>query len=100
MPDRTNLDQQVDGPYYLGPTSFMKVTTLTEPEELAQSAPDVAIVGAPWDDSTSPRRGARVGPRAVRVANYVNPDWHLDLEVAPFQVLKVVDYGDAVCYPG
>src|SRR5438105_841949 len=89
MPETPNLDKQVNGPFYLGPASFMKVPTLTEPEELDQSKPDVAIVGAPWDDSTSYRPGARFGPRAVRVANYVNPDWHLDLEVAPFQVLKV-----------
>jgi hypothetical protein len=33
------------------------------------------------------------------VANYQPPSWHLDLEVAPFEVLKVIDYGDAVCYP-
>jgi arginase family enzyme len=30
-------------------------------------------------------------PRAVRIANYQPPSWHLDLEVAPFGVLAVVD---------
>src|SRR5438105_7327203 len=100
MPETPNLDKQVNGPFYLGPASFMKVPTLTEPDELDQWKPDVAIVGAPWDDSTTYRPGARFGPRAVRVANYQPPSWHLDLEIAPFDVLSVIDYGDAVCPPG
>src|SRR5207248_1536864 len=100
MAETPNLDAQVNGPQYLGPATFMKVRALTEPEELERVAPDVAIVGAPWDDGTTYRPGARFGPRAVRVANYQPPSWHLDLQVAPFEVLTVVDYGDAVCYPG
>src|SRR5947207_14159848 len=100
MPKTPNLEAQVDGPQYLGPGTFMKVRMLTEPAELDELRPDVAIGGAPWDDSTTHRPGARFGPRAVRVANYRAPSWHLDLEVAPFEVLSVVDYGDAVCYPG
>src|SRR3989454_5463609 len=48
----------------------MKVRMLTEPAELDELRPDAAIVGAPWDDSTTYRPGARFGPRAVRVANY------------------------------
>jgi agmatinase len=100
MPNTPNLEAQVDGPQYLGPATFMKTRAVSEPEELDQIKPGVAIVGAPWDDSTTYRPGARFGPRAVRVANYQPPSWHLDLEVAPFEVLTVVDYGDAVCYPG
>ncbi|HEY6537755.1 MAG TPA: agmatinase [Candidatus Dormibacteraeota bacterium] len=90
----------MEGPSYLGPDSFAKVVRLSEPEELDRWQPDFAIVGAPWDDSTSYRPGARFGPRAVRVANCQLPDWHLDLEVAPLEELTVVDYGDAVCSPG
>ena len=78
----------------------MKTRVLSEPQELDAIHPDVAILGAPWDDGTTYRPGARFGPRAVRVANYQPPSWHLDLEIAPFEVLQVVDYGDAVCYPG
>jgi agmatinase len=97
---KPNLDAQVDGPQYLGPATFMKTPALSEPGELDDVRPDIAIVGAPWDDGTTYRPGARFAPRAVRVANYQPPSWHLDLEVAPFEVLKVIDYGDAVCYPG
>ena len=98
MPKTPNLDAQVDGPQYLGPATFMKVRSLSEPEQLDETRPNVAIVGAPWDDGTTYRPGARFGPRAVRVANYQPPSWHLDLEVAPFDVLSVIDYGDAVCH--
>jgi agmatinase len=100
MTKTPNLDAQVDGPQYLGPATFMKARALSEPEELDDVQPDIAVVGAPWDDGTTYRPGARFGPRAVRVANYQPPEWHLDLQVAPFSVLQVVDYGDAVCYPG
>jgi len=100
MPKTPNLDAQIDGPQYLGPATFMKARALSEPHELDAFKPDVAIVGAPWDDGTTYRPGARFAPRAVRVANYQPPSWHLDLEVAPFDILKVIDYGDAVCYPG
>ena len=95
-----NLRRQMEGPSYLGPTSFAKVVQLSEPEELDLWKPDFAIVGAPWDDSTTFRPGARFGPRAVRVANNQPPDWHIDLEVAPLEELTLVDYGDAVCPPG
>ena len=95
-----HLRRQMEGPSYLGPTSFAKVVQLSEPEELDRWKPDFAIVGAPWDDSTTFRPGARFGPRAVRVANNQPPDWHIDLEVAPLEELTLVDYGDAVCPPG
>src|SRR2546429_393780 len=85
MPKTPNLEAQVDGPQYLGPATFMKVRMLTEPAELDELRPDVAIVGAPWDDSTTYRPGARFGPRAVRVANYQPPSWNLDLEPAPLR---------------
>ena len=100
MPTTPNLEAQLGGPQYLGPATFMKTRVLSEPQELDAIHPDVAILGAPWDDGTTYRPGARFGPRAVRVANYQPPSWHLDLEIAPFEVLQVVDYGDAVCYPG
>jgi agmatinase len=90
----------MDGPQFLGPATFMKLRLLSEPEELEAERPDVAVLGAPWDDSTTYRPGARFGPRAIRTATYQPGDWHLDLEVAPFEILDVVDYGDAVCPPG
>jgi agmatinase len=94
------LREQMDGPSYLGPATFMKLPLLSEPSQLDEVKPDAAVMGAPWDDSVSSRPGARFGPRAVRTANYQPAEWHLNLEVAPFAELSVVDYGDAVCPPG
>ncbi len=94
------LQAQVDGPSYLGPGTFMKLPALHSPEDLDQWKPDAAIVGAPWDDGTTYRPGARFAPRAVRTANYQEAEWHLELEVAPMEQLRVVDYGDAACVPG
>ncbi len=89
-----------DGPAYLGPTTFCRVPQLSTPDQLDRVKPDIAIVGAPWDDGVTYRPGARFGPRAVRTASYQNPEWHLELEVAPLDVLRVIDYGDAMCMPG
>ena len=89
-----------DGPAYLGPTTFCRVPQLSTPEQLDAVKPDIAIVGAPWDDGVTYRPGARFGPRAVRTASYQTAEWHLELEVAPLEVLRVIDYGDAMCLPG
>ena len=91
---------QLGGSSFQGLATFMQVPLLTEPEQLDEQRPDVAIVGAPWDGSTTNRPGARYGPRALRAAAYNPGTYHLDLEVEMFEVLDVVDYGDAVCSHG
>jgi agmatinase len=94
------VERYADLPSYLGPTTFCKVPQLTTTDELDEVRPDVAIIGAPWDEGVSYRPGARFGPRAVRLATYQAAEWHLELEVAPLEVLRVIDYGDAFCVPG
>ncbi|MGC9963437.1 MAG: arginase family protein, partial [Acidimicrobiales bacterium] len=64
------MQRQLSGPSYAGPATFAQRPLLTEPEELDRWQPDVAIVGAPWDDSTTNRPGARFGPRALRALAY------------------------------
>src|SRR3982074_3526733 len=93
MPQTPNLEAQLSGPPYMGPATFMKVTALTEPEELDQSQPDVAIVGAPWDGGTTspprPRLRARGGAIGARVA-----------EVASRKIVPIVIGGDhSITYP-
>mgnify|MGYP001010657371 CR=1 FL=1 len=73
---------------------------LTEPEQLDEWQPDVAVVGAPWDDSTTNRPGARFGPRALRASAYDPGTYHLDLGIEIFDHLEVVDYGDAITSHG
>jgi agmatinase len=89
-----------DLPTYVGPVSFMRLPWLTDPAELRTQAVDVAIVGAPFDDAVSHRPGARFGPRAIREAQYTAGTIHsLQLDIDPFDVLKVVDAGDANIVP-
>jgi agmatinase len=87
-------------PAYVGLPSFQKLPWVTDADELARERPDVAIVGAPYDDSVSHRPGARFGPRAIRQASYhagaINS---LQLDIEPYDWLNVVDAGDAPVTP-
>ena len=60
---------------------------------------DVAIVGVPYDGSTSYRSGARFGPRAIREQSLLLWGYNNALNVAPFKALKVIDYGDVDIVP-
>ena len=89
-----------DLPSYVGPSTFQKLPWITDPAELRARGVDAAIVGAPFDDAVSHRPGARFGPRAIREANYGTGSLNsLQLDVEPFEVLNVVDAGDANVVP-
>jgi agmatinase len=90
----------MDLPTYVGPVSFMKLPWITDPAAIRKAKTDVAIIGAPFDDAVSHRPGARFGPRAIREAQYTSGMIHsLQLDVDPFDVLNVVDAGDANIVP-
>jgi agmatinase len=94
---RVNRDSE---PAYAGPgATFCKVDLVLDPKDLTGA--DVAIVGAPFDETTTGRPGARFGPRAIRLADMggAGQGHHLDLGVEPFDALTVVDYGDAEVVP-
>ena len=64
---------------------------------------DVVIVGAPVDSGTSHRSGAKFGPQAIRMGDYLPHDGerpHLALRVDPLQELKIADAGDLMMAPG
>jgi agmatinase len=64
---------------------------------------DVVIIGAPIDWGASHRAGARFGPKAIREADYLDPDMrrpHLPTGIDPFEVMSVVDAGDVKVPPG
>jgi agmatinase len=87
-------------PAYAGAAAtFSKLPLVLEPDQLRGA--DVAIVGAPVDETVTYRPGARFGPRAIRVADVggAPPRPNMDLGVDPFAVLTVVDYGDAEIVP-
>jgi agmatinase len=88
---------------YSGIATFMGLPLALTPEDLKAGKVDVAIAGAPVDTSLG-HRGAQYGPRYIRAdertlphtpAMLLNPD----TRVKPFEVLKVVDYGDAAVDP-
>jgi agmatinase len=95
------MREQLDLGYVFGGLStFGQRPFLTEPAQLESWQPDVAIVGAPYDNSTTNRPGARFGPRAMRASAYEPGTYHLDLGIEIFDWLEVVDYGDAYCPHG
>jgi agmatinase len=83
-------------PTYSGITSFLR-----RPYSKDLRGADVAVFGAPFDLATTNRSGARLGPRAIRIASaslaWCPPyRWGFD----PLDRLSVVDYGDLYFDPG
>jgi len=63
---------------------------------------DVVFVGAPYDSGTSHRPGARFGPQAIRMTDYLPHDGsrpHLALGVDPLAELRCADIGDVMMPP-
>jgi agmatinase len=95
------MQEQLELGYVFGGLStFGQRPLVTDAEQLDSWQPDVAIVGAPFDISTTNRPGARFGPRAIRALAYEPGTYHLDLGIEIFEHLEVVDYGDAYCPHG
>jgi len=95
------MQEQLELGYVFGGLrTFGQRPLLTDPEQLDAWQPHVAIVGAPFDLSTTNRPGARFGPKAIRSDAYEPGTYHLDLGIEIFDWLEVVDYGDAYCPHG
>jgi agmatinase len=88
-----------DLPSYVAAGTFQKLPLVSDAIELRERKPDVAIVGAPFDDAVTYRPGARFGPRAIRTANYARALNSLQVGVEPLEILDVVDAGDANIVP-
>jgi agmatinase len=107
--DRSTDPKREPGPInlqrYVGPLAFSGIPTflgvpicLTQ-DDLKAGKVDVAILGAPVD-MTLGHRGAAFGPRYIRADERILPNipsmlQNPDTRIQPFEVLKVVDYGDA-----
>jgi len=64
---------------------------------------DVIVVGAPIDSGTSHRSGAKMGPQAIRMGDYLTHDAsrpHLAMRIDPLQKLKIFDAGDLLMSGG
>lgn len=69
------------------------------PQSREVAAADVAIVGVPYDGSVSYRSGTRFGPRAIREQSLLLWGYNNVQQVAPFEKLKVIDFGDVDVVP-
>jgi agmatinase len=102
-PGPISLQRYVGTPAYSGIPTFMGVPVCLTQEDLKAGKVDVAILGAPVDVSTG-QRGAAYGPRYIRADERILPNvpaalQNPDTRIKPFEVLRVVDYGDAAVDP-
>src|SRR5205085_12013482 len=70
--------------------TFMRLPIERDPAKL-----DIAIVGVPWDGGTTNRPGARHGPREIRNMSTLMRRVHHASLVAPYELCRVGDHGDA-----
>jgi agmatinase len=83
--------------------SFLGVDRCDLGDPDSYSDADVIIVGAPFDGGTSARPGARFGPMAIRMTDYLPPDGSrpsLALRTDGLTDLKVMDAGDVEMFAG
>src|SRR3954465_11470521 len=82
-------------PRFTGPATFARLPFVRTVEDV-----DVALVGVPFDTGVTFRVGGRFGPNAVRAASVLLRPYDPVLEIAPFETLSCVDYGDLAIVPG
>jgi agmatinase len=83
--------------------TFLGVDPCDLDDPATYSDADVVIVGAPFDGGTSYRSGARFGPQAIRMTDYLAHDGSrpsLALRTDGLQDLRVVDAGDVEMFSG
>lgn len=82
-------------PRFSGVRTFMRLPNSQDLENA-----DAAIVGAPFDTGATFRAGARFGPEGIRSASHLLRRYNPSLDVAIFDHLSVIDYGDVPVVPG
>jgi agmatinase len=84
----------LENPRFAGIPTFMRLPYISDAKRL-----DVAMIGVPFDGGTSYRPGPRFGPRHVRQQSAIIRPYHPVLDVSPFDLLRVADYGDLSVNP-
>ncbi len=79
---------------FIGIPSFMRL-----PVSRDLNGVDVAIVGIPFDSGTSYRSGTRFGPQKIRESSLMLWGFNRVMNVAPTEILKIVDFGDLPVVP-
>lgn len=77
-------------PRYAGPATFMRTPHLASAEGL-----DIALAGVPFDLGSTNRAGPRHGPAQIREMSRLIRQVNPSSDIAPFELCKVADVGDA-----
>lgn len=91
------------GAMYGPDVTFLGIERCTFSDLNTYKDADVVILGAPFDGGASFRAGARLGPSAIRTADYLPQDAsrpHLALRADGLKDLKVLDAGDVEMFSG
>ena len=91
------------GPQFGPDITFLGVPRADLDDPQTYAGADVVILGAPFDGGTSHRPGARFGPMAIRMTDYLPHDGSrpsLALRTDGLVDLQVVDAGDVEMYSG
>ncbi|AZD09909.1 Arginase/agmatinase/formimionoglutamate hydrolase, arginase family [Pseudomonas chlororaphis] len=92
-----DFPQPVDAalvPRFAGIASFMRLPVFDDPAQV-----QIALVGVPWDGGTTNRAGARHGPREVRNLSSLMRKVHHVSRIAPYNLVRIGDLGDAPVNP-
>ncbi len=81
-------------PRFAGLATFMRLPHVVDPARL-----DIALVGVPFDVGTTNRPGARHGPRQIRDMSTLMRRIHHVSKIAPFELTRCADLGDAPVNP-
>jgi len=95
--DALEADVTRIGNLYGPDATFLGVPPADLSDPPSWAGTEIMIIGAPFDGGTSHRPGARFGPQAIRLTDYLPHDGsrpHLALGVDPLTELKVADAGD------
>ena len=87
----------METPRFSGLASFMRLPVLAPGD--APGAVEIALVGIPFDGTTTNRPGARLGPRAVREASTGTRALNHATGIAPYELAACADLGDVPVNP-
>src|ERR1044072_9079987 len=97
MVSQTGNPEPVDAaivPRFGAIPTFMRLPHIPDPARV-----DIALIGVPWDGGTTNRAGARHGPREIRnMSSFMRKVHHVS-RIAPYQLARVADLGDAPVNP-
>ncbi len=97
MVSQTGNPEPVDAaivPRFGAIPTFMRLPHIPDPARV-----EIALIGVPWDGGTTNRAGARHGPREVRnMSSFMRKVHHVS-RIAPYELARIADLGDAPVNP-